>query len=82
MPSNKTVLQARHDALLAKDLLEALFPTDTTPEHVRNIAEIHHPAFKSIRADIRAGRLTIAQASRAVLKTYYNLLDLPCLQKI
>lgn len=81
MPSNRTVLQARHDALLAKDLLEALFPTDRTPAHVRNIAEIHHPAFRAIRTDINDGRLTLSQASRAVLKTYYNLLDLPCRQK-
>ena len=78
MPSLRTQIQAAHDALLSRDLLEGLYPTPTTPDHIRNIAELAHPSFLEVKARLDSKKITHPQAAYLVIKLYYGLLDDLC----
>lgn len=78
MPSIQMQMQAAHDALLSRDLLEGLFPTPSTPDYILNIPELQHPAFQDVKERLLSGSITRSQAAYLALKLYYGLMDDIC----
>ncbi len=76
MPSISTQLQAAHDALLSRDLVEGLLDP-AAPDHIRNIPELRHPLLLAVKKRLIENKINKAQAAHEALKAYFQLQNFP-----